>query len=243
MIRELGKFAIFLFKSFSGIPYIFKRPSLFAKEIYRLGLLSLPIAAFTSLFVGIVTALQTYYQMGEGIPSFFVGVTSTRTIMIELAPVVISLVVGGKIGAFVAAEIGTMKITEQIDALKTLGINPYHFLALPVIFAGILVMPILVIFSEFISITSAGVSSFVLLGVRVDDFIYGMKRFFSEKDLFGGLFKTVIFGFIITSSAAYYGMNTGYGAEAVGRSTTYAVVTAASLILVFDFLVAFLVFR
>lgn len=243
MIREVGKFTIFLLRSFSGIPYLIKRPMLLVKEVYRLGLLSLPIVAFTSVFVGIVTALQTYYQMQGGLPSFYVGATSTRTIMIELAPVVISLVVCGRIGAFIAAELGTMKITEQIDALKTLGINPFHFLVLPIIVSGVIVLPALIVFSEAIAITSAGVSSSVLLNIRGDDFIYGLKRFFSEKDLFGGLFKTVIFGFLITSSASYYGMNTGYGAEAVGKSTTYAVVTAASLILIFDFLIAFWIFR
>jgi len=239
----IGRFALFLFRLLQGLPYIFKRGNLLLREIYNLGLLSLPIVGFTSVFLGLVVALQTSYQMERWLPAYYIGATAARTIMIELAPVAISLVVAGRIGSFIAAEIGTMKVTEQLDALKTLAVDPIRYVCLPKVVAGIIILPTLVIIAEVISILCSGIAAKVLLGVDFTVFSYGVRRFFYLRDLFGGLLKTIFFGLAITLSGVYFGMETGLGAEGVGRSTTLAVVVASAFVLIFDFFVAFIVFR
>ena len=239
----MGKFALFLFRLLEGFPYIFKKGGLLLREIYNLGLLSLPIVSFTSIFLGLVVALQTSYQMERWLPAYYIGATAARTIMIELAPVAISLVVAGRIGSFIAAEIGTMKVTEQLDALETLAVDPVKYVCLPKVVAGVIILPILVIIAEGVSILSAGMASKVLLGVDFSVFSYGVRRFFYLRDLFGGLLKTIFFGLAITLSGTYFGIETGTGAEGVGKSTTLAVVMASAFVLIFDFFVAFLIFR
>ena len=239
----IGRLALFLFRLVQGLPYIFKKSGLLLREIYNLGLLSLPIVAFTAIFLGLVVALQTSYQMERWLPAYYIGATAVRTIMIELAPVAISLVVAGRIGSFIAAEIGTMKVTEQLDALKTLAVDPIKYVCLPKVIAGGIILPVLVVIAEGISILSAGLAAKGLLDVDFSAFTYGVRRFFYFRDLFGGLLKTVFFGLAITLSGTYFGMETGVGAEGVGRSTTLAVVMASAFVLIFNFFVAFLVLR
>lgn len=243
MISGIGRFFLFFLRVVKAFPYIFTHPRLWVQQVYKLGTLSLPIVGFTSIFVGIVTALQTAYQMERGIPDYYIGSTAARIIMIELAPVVISLVVAGRVGSFIAAEIGTMRVTEQLDALESLAIDPIKYVCLPKILAGITILPLLVIIAEAVAIASAGVATKPLLGVDIGTFIFGVRRFFYIRDLFGGLLKTIFFGLIVALSGTYFGMRTRLGAEGVGRSTTLAVVGSSASILVFDFLVAFFVFR
>jgi phospholipid/cholesterol/gamma-HCH transport system permease protein len=243
MIRYLGRFGIFSWRVFSAFPYILRRGRLFFRQVYGLGVLSISLVLVTSIFIGMVTALQTAYQMEQALPIYYLGSTSARTIMIELAPVVISLVVAGRAGSFMASEIGTMKVSEQLDALEVMGIDPIRYICLPRVLASLIVLPVLVIFAEVISIASAGFASQVFLGVQLSSFLFGVRRFFYFRDLFGGLLKTLFFGLIIGLCGTYFGVETGLGAEGVGRSTTRAVVTATGLILAFDFLIAFFVFR
>lgn len=243
MIWALGRFGIFLFRLGFGLPYILRRGRLFFSQVYRVGVVSLPMVLITAVFLGIVTALQTSYQMEQGIPSYYLGSTSARIIMIELAPVVISLVMAGRASSFMAAEIGTMKVSEQLDALEVMGIDPIHYICLPKVLASMVALPVLVIMAEVVAIASAGVASQTLLGVDLSTFAFGVRRFFYFRDLFGGLLKTLFFGLMIGLTGTFFGMETGLGAEGVGRSTTLAVVTASVLILVFDFIVALFVFR
>lgn len=243
MIAGFGRFVIFCGRLFRSLPYIVTHPRLWLRQVYQLGILSLPIVGFTSVFVGIVTALQTAYQMERGIPDYYVGSTAARIIMIELAPVVISLVVAGRVGSFIAAEIGSMRVTEQLDALESLALDPIKYVCLPKVLAGIVILPLLVIIAEAVAIAAAGFATKPLLGIDIGTFIYGVRRFFYVRDLFGGLLKTFFFGLIIALTGTYFGMRTRLGAEGVGRSTTLAVVSSSATILVFDFLVAFLVFR
>jgi phospholipid/cholesterol/gamma-HCH transport system permease protein len=243
VIGGIGRFFLFFIRIIRGLPYMFTHPRLLFQQVFKLGILSLPIVGFTSIFVGIVTALQTAYQMERGIPDYYIGSTAARIIMIELAPVVISLVVAGRVGSFIAAEIGTMRVTEQLDALESLAIDPVKYVCLPKVLAGLLILPLLVIISEAVAIASAGIATKPLLGVDIGTFIFGVRRFFYVRDLFGGLLKTIFFGLIIALTGTYFGMRTRLGAEGVGRSTTLAVVSASATILVFDFLVAFFVFK
>ncbi len=242
MFREIGKIVLFMVRALKGFPYVIKKPRLILKEVYRVGVLSLPMVIFTSIFVGIVTTIQTAYQTNAALPKYLIGATAFRIILIELSPVVISLVVCGRIASFISAELGTMKVTEQIDAIKTMGLDPHKFLAFPIILATTISLPLLVIISEILATYSSMLSARWMLGLPYSIFIYGMKTFFVMKDLVGGLLKTIFFGFVISIIATYYGINTGFGAEGVGKATTYSVVTSSALILIFDFFVAFGVF-
>ncbi|MBA7594443.1 Intermembrane phospholipid transport system permease protein MlaE [subsurface metagenome] len=223
--------------------YVLRRPKLILNQVYHLGLLSLPVVSFTAIFIGMVVALMVSYQLEAGLPKFYVGATGGRTILIELAPVIISLLVVARVGSNITARIGTMKVTEQIDALETMGINSVHYLALPIIIAGVIVVPALVIYGNLISLVAAAVSAKVILNIPIADYVFGLRRYVILNDVLGGLLKTLLFGLTMGSVSSYYGFETGVGAEGVGRSVTYSVVTAAALIMVIDFSVAFWVFR
>ncbi len=223
--------------------YVLRRPKLILDQVYHLGLLSLPVVSFTAVFIGMVVALMVSYQLEAGLPKFYVGATGGRTILIELAPVIISLLVVARVGSNITARIGTMKVTEQIDALETMGINSVHYLALPIIIAGVIVVPALVIYGNLISLVAAAVSAKVILNIPIADYVFGLRRYVILNDVLGGLLKTLLFGLTMGSVSSYYGFETGVGAEGVGRSVTYSVVTAAALIMVIDFSVAFWVFR
>jgi len=223
--------------------YVLRRPKLILDQVYHLGLLSLPVVSFTAVFIGMVVALMVSYQLEAGLPKFYVGATGGRTILIELAPVIISLLIVARVGSNITARIGTMKVTEQIDALETMGINSVHYLALPVIIAGVIVVPALVIYGNLISLVAAAVSAKVILNIPIADYVFGLRRYVILNDVLGGLLKTLLFGLTMGSVSSYYGFETGVGAEGVGRSVTYSVVTAAALIMVIDFSVAFWVFR
>ncbi len=242
-IYTVGDFIIFTLNVFKKIPYLIKRINLLLIQIYYTGASSLPLVIFTSIFIGIVSALQTNYQMEHGIPDYYLGGTSSKVIIIELAPVVIALVIAGRIGSYIASETGTMKITEQLDALKTLGIDPLGFIFAPRVFATIISLPFLVVIGEVIAILSAATTSNFILGVDYETFFYGVKRLFVMKDFLGGLLKTFFFGTITALWGAYYGYTTELGAEGVGKSTTRAVVMASSFILIFDFIIAYTVFK
>jgi phospholipid/cholesterol/gamma-HCH transport system permease protein len=161
--------------------------------------------------------------------------------MIELAPVLTALVMTGKVGASIAAEIGTMKVSEQLDALQSMNIAPEDFLYLPRIVAGLIVFPILTLYADLVSIVCAWYFSWIRYGIHYYTFFNNMRSYFESFDLFSGLIKAFVFGFIITSLSCFFGSRTSGGAEGVGRSTTLTVVYSAVLILVMDFFVAWLI--
>ena len=243
MIRDLGRYLIFTIRAFGGMGYVLKRPRLILKQIYYLGLLSLPVISFTAIFMGMVVALMVTYQLEVGLPTFYVGATGGRTILIELAPVIISLITVARVGSNITARIGTMKVTEQVDALETMGINSVHYLAMPIIIAGTIVVPVLVIYGNLISLVAAAVSAKVIANIPIADYIFGLRRYVILNDVLGGMLKTIIFGLVMGSVSTYYGFRSELGAEGVGKAVTQSVVTSAALIMIFDFIVAFWVFR
>jgi len=243
VVRQLGRYVLFTLRAFGGMGYVLRRPKLVLKQVYTIGLLSLPVISFASIFLGMVTALMVSYQLESGVPKFYVGATGGRSLLIEIAPLVISLLVVARVGSNITARIGTMKVTEQIDALETMGINSVHYLALPIILASIVVVPALVIYSDLISLVAAAVSAKVIVNVPIPQYIFGLKRFATLNDVLGGLLKTPFFGLAMGSISVYYGFQTELGAEGVGKSVTASVVTSAALIMILDFIVAFWMFR
>lgn len=242
-VDAVGKFSIFLYAVIVNGPAVFRSRGRVADQMLFVGVASLPLIILTSVFIGAVSTWQTAYQIKSYVPMRYLGTAVGRAIVIELAPVLTALVVAGRVGAGMAAELGSMKVTEQIDALETLAINPIRFLVVPRVAAGVVMLPILTIFSDLIAIAGAMGVAVVFLGVSQETFISGLKLFFRPSDLAAGLVKSAVFGLIISLVGCYQGLAAWGGAEGVGRSTTRAVVVSSVAILVADYLIAVLIFR
>jgi phospholipid/cholesterol/gamma-HCH transport system permease protein len=200
----------------------------------RLGVASLPIALFIAAFTGIVLALQASYTFTGAVPLYFVGALVGKTMIIELGPVLTGLALAGRVGANIAAEIGTMRVTEQIDALETLAYDPLSYLVIPRVLASIVMFPAVVAFADSIGILGGWLTSINLLDLTTPQFIRGLRLFFEPFDIQFSLIKAASFGFAVSSIGCYFGFTTSGGAEAVGRATTQAVVVSSMLILVLD---------
>lgn len=242
LLAKFGSFIIFNGKVIKEIPYIFKRRYYFLRICKKIGLDSLWLIIITSVFTGFVTALQAIYQTKGRIPLSYLGVLVEKSVVLELAPVLTALVLTGKIGAALTAEIGTMKVTEQVDALESMAVNPYNFIYMPRIVAGAVMVPLLTIFSMVVGIMSGYLFSVLKYQISFYTFFSNMQNYFSMNDIYGGLIKALAFGITITSIACYQGNKTGNGSEGVGISTTNTVVYSSIMILVLDFFVAWILF-
>jgi phospholipid/cholesterol/gamma-HCH transport system permease protein len=241
-LAKLGSFIIFNGKIAKELPFLFKRRYYFLRICKKIGLDSLWLIIITSIFTGFVTALQAIYQTKGRIPLSYLGVLVEKSVVIELAPVLTALVLTGKIGAALAAEIGTMKVTEQVDALESMAVSPYNFIYMPRVMAGAIMVPILTIFSMLVGIMSGYVFSVMKYKISFYTFFSNMQNYFSMSDIYGGLIKALAFGITITAIACYEGDRTGNGSEGVGISTTNTVVYSSIMILVLDFFVAWILF-
>ncbi len=241
-ISIIGQFVLFTAAVLGHLPRIRKRLNEIIKQMKRIGYDSLLLIAITSAFTGLVTSVQASYQTSGYIPTSLIGVLVAKSTMIELAPVLTGLVLAGKVGASIAVEIGTMRVSEQLDALETMAIDPVDYIYMPRIIAGIFMFPLLTIISNFIGIISAYFLSAFKYGVSSYSFFSNMRDYFLPSDLWGGLVKSVFFGLIVTTVACFAGSKTKGGAEGVGKVATQTVVYSSILILVMDFIVASLLF-
>jgi phospholipid/cholesterol/gamma-HCH transport system permease protein len=213
------------------------------QQMSAVGVNSLWLVAVVSVFTGAVAAVQAAYQFSNVVPLKFIGSVILRSVVIELGPVLTALVVGGRVGASIAAELGTMKVTEQIDALEAMAVNPIRYLVVPRVVSALVMLPILTIFADAIGVFGGFFVSVTTIGVSSHTYITGLKDFFYVKDLFSGLLKAVIFGGIIGWMGCYHGFRTEGGAEGVGRATTRAVVSSCVLVLISDYVLANVLFR
>ncbi len=205
---------------------------------------SVPLIAITAIFVGAVAAWQAAYQFTFiGAPLRYLGAAVGKAIVIELAPVLTALVVAGRVGAGIAAELGTMRVTEQIDALDSMGINPVRYLVMPRFFASTFMLPLLTMLSITIAIGGALLVSVLFVDLSYETFLSGIKDSFKMADLFAGLVKAWVFGAIIGLVGCREGFYASGGARGVGAATTQAVVIAAVMILISDYIIATILFR
>ncbi len=195
---------------------------------------SLFIVLLTAGFAGGVTSLQAGYQFTGSIPVYFAAGVIVESIILELGPVLTALILAGRIGARYAAELGTMRVTEQIDALESLGRSSISHLVIPRVVAGTLMLPVLVVFADAIGIGAGWVAAKGSLGISNADFVYGARYFFRSFDLWYSMIKSFAFGLAITVIPCYVGFSTKQGAEGVGRATTAAVVSSSVLVLFLD---------
>jgi phospholipid/cholesterol/gamma-HCH transport system permease protein len=199
-----------------------------------LGVDSLPIGIFIAIFTGIVLALLASYSFTGAVPLYFVGTLVEKTILMELAPVLTGLALAGRVGANIAAEVGTMRVTEQIDALETLAYDPFAYLVVPRVLAGVVMFPIVVGAAMLVGVGTGWIASVSLLGLSSAEFVKGMRLFFDPFDVRYGLVKSASFGLVVALTGCMTGMATEGGAQGVGRAATRAVVYSAVLILVLD---------
>lgn len=204
------------------------------EQAIAVGYGSLFIVLLVAGFAGAVTSLQTGYQFTGTLPLYYAGAVISESMILELGPVLTALILAGRIGARYAAELGTMRVTEQIDALESLGRSPVSHLLLPRILAGMLVIPALTMFADATGIAVGWLTAKGSLGITNGDFVYGARYFFRPLDLWYSLVKSYFFAAAITLIPCYIGYNTQQGAEGVGRATTTAVVAASVTILLLD---------
>lgn len=239
-IRQLGQYATLLYHALRSIlEFSTYRKNLF-QEFVKIGYESIPIIMLTGAFTGAVLTLQTAYQLGADtlLPISVVGSIVGQSIIIELAAVIGALVLAGKVGARISTELGTMRVSEQIDALESMGFNSVTFLVVPRVLSGILMFPVLYVVAAAMGI-SGGLLAGSLDGILLAaEFMQGAREFFFPEDVVFGVVKSFVFGFVITSISSFKGYYASGGAEGVGNATTQATVLSCIYVLLSDFMLA-----
>ena len=233
---HIGRFAYFLKGLFLKPEKLEVYRQQIFKEIESIGYGSLGIVCIISVFLGAVVSVQTAHNLFSAfVPVFVIGIVTRDSIVIEFAPTIMGLVLAGKVGSSIASEIGTMRVTEQIDALEIMGINSSGYLVLPKIIAAVFIIPFLVIISMFLGIFGGLISGQLAGVISYNDFIYGLHVNFVPFNVTFALIKAFFFSFIIVAVSAYHGYYTEGGALEVGKASTNAVVYSSILILIIDY--------
>ena len=241
-IEEIGQISKLLFRIITSSRRFVRDRALIFEQMAHIGTDSLPLVLIIGLFTGMVSAWQAAYQFRGMISFSLIGGAVSRAIFIELGPVLCAIVIAGRVGASIAAEIGTMKVTEQIDALETLAINPIRYLAMPRFIAAIMMMPVLVVFANGIALMGAFLVSNFFLELTPQIFFGSVQRFFETKDIVSGLVKSVFFGGVTSLLGCHIGFATRGGAEGVGLSTIRSFVLSSAMILILDYMLWILIF-
>ncbi len=242
ILRGTGAVALF---ATAAVLHLFRPPfhaRLFLRAFAEIGWFSLPVVALTAVFTGMVLALQSYTGFArfnaEGAVANVVVLSITR----ELGPVLAGLMVAGRIGAAFAAEIGTMRVTDQIDALSTLSTNPMKYLVTPRLLAGTIAMPLLVVVADILGVMGGWLIGTQQLGFSSGAYLKATMDFLQVWDVISGLIKAAVFGFVVTLMGCWFGYTSGGGAQGVGRATTSAVVASSILILATDYVLTAVMF-
>ena len=217
------------------LPPFFLRMTL--RQMLEIGYYSLPVVGLTAVFTGAVLALQSYVGFSRFNAESSIATVVVLSITRELGPVIAGLMVAGRIGAAIAAEIGTMRVTEQIDALVTLSTNPFKYLVAPRVLAGVLTLPCLVLVADVIGIFGGYLVGIHKLGFSPHSYLKSTFDYLETRDVISGLVKAAVFGFVVTLMGCYHGYHSGRGAQGVGTATTHAVVSASILILLSNYVV------
>jgi phospholipid/cholesterol/gamma-HCH transport system permease protein len=236
-IEQFGAITIFLCRIIRAMPASFKRYHLIVEQMMLLGVTSIPIVFLTSMFVGAVSAWQVQYLFSNAIPLTYLGMAVGKAVFTEFGPVFTALIITGRIGAKLAAEIGTMRVSEQIDAMVCLSLDPYCYLLAPRLIAGFIMLPVLTIFMSLVAIVSAQLLAQFALGLSPATFYQGLKLLFRVQDVVICMVKAFVFGGSIALSGCYFGFLAKGGAVGVGKATKMAVVAAMVLIIVSNFIV------
>ncbi len=238
-VGALGRYSKLLFHAFGALPEFSTYRDNLWRQMVHIGIESMPIVMLAAAFSGAVTTVQTSYQLVSPlIPKTIIGAIVVPSMILELGAVVTGFILAGRVGARIAAELGTMRVTEQIDALEAMGLNSIGYLILPRVIAGVVMFPVLYVAACFV-----GIGGGMLVGhyggfVPIGEFMDGAREFFQPFDPVFGLIKSLVFGFTITSISCFKGYYTQGGAEGVGRATTQAAVASCVFLLIADLILA-----
>lgn len=248
LFRFLGHrtalFFIHLYKMWTYVPdavlevrnvYFYRREII--KQFHWIGVQTLPLVCLISVFTGMAISIQTAYQMSDYVPRYMVGSIVVKSTVLELAPTMMALVIAGRVGAGIASEIGTMKVSEQVDALQSMAVDPVGYLMMPRVLGGLVMVPVLVVFAEVVSIGGGFAIAVLKMGLSPGEFVKGMRLDFYAYDVFVGLVKAMAYGGLITFIGSYMGLETKGGAAGVGTAATSSVVLSSALILISDWFI------
>lgn len=237
-LYHVGRFGKLVCQTLRAITDVRTYMGLVVEQMMRIGIRSIPLVAYVSMFVGMVVALQSVRQFTQTVPLYFSGTIVQKALLQELASVLTALVLAGRVGAATAAEIGTMKVTEQIDALEAMAFNPVAYLVVPRLLAAMVMVPVLTVLSAFIGMVSGWLTAITLADMTTFEFFKGARLYANWRDFALPLSKSIMFGAAIVMVGCYHGFNTQKGAEGVGNAATRASVTICLLILTLDFIMA-----
>lgn len=253
IINKIGRLTIAFFESYGQLTIMAtqaliafrKMPQYINQIVYQfiyIGRRSLPIVVITSLFIGLALGVQIGTQMSASTPAWVEGGLILRSVLLEMGPIIIGLILSGRVASGIASELGAMKVTEQIDALRVLAIDPIEYLVMPRMVAALIAIPVLLVFSDTIAIFSGYISSHFTIHLSWEGFIKGMRHVFQENDVYTSLIKALIFGQVIILFGSFFGLNSKRGAKGVGQATTLAVVWSSLEILALDYIISAILF-
>jgi phospholipid/cholesterol/gamma-HCH transport system permease protein len=234
-LSEIGEIFRLFLTIIRSTHRLYRDRHLLIEQMAHIGVGSLPLVLIIGLFTGMVSSWQAAYQFKGMISFSLIGGAVSRAIFIELGPVLTAIVIAGRVGASIAAEIGTMKVTEQIDALESMAINPVRYLAMPRFLAAIAMMPILVVFANAIALGGAFLVANFFLDLTPQVFFGSVERFFQTKDIISGIVKAIAFGGVTALLGCHIGFRTSGGAEGVGKATIRSFVLSSAMILILDY--------
>ena len=233
----IGDLTLFVFQIIAWGCRLKLRQGTFVKAAYQIGVLSLPVVGLTGMFIGMVLAVQSFFQFSQIGMESRMGAVINLTLVRELGPVLAATMLAGRVGSAMAAELGTMRVTEQIDALKSMGVNPIHFLVVPRVFAALLLIPVLTLMADFMGIVGGFAYSHYILHIDAHQYFDFSRQYVTGFDLLAGIIKSLFFGGGIAVVSCYFGFHSNRGAQGVGNAATAAFVTSFVLILVMDLFV------
>jgi phospholipid/cholesterol/gamma-HCH transport system permease protein len=241
-VAQIGEVILLLLRILRRGPWFFVNPSLTIEQFIRIGVASLPLVMVISFFIGAVSAVQAEYQFRGFVPANYLGTAVCKLVVIESGPVLTALVLAGRVGSAIAAQIGTMKEKEELDAMTVLDLDPLRYLALPRLLSGIVAFPLLVIISDCLSIFGGWIITTLVLNVTTATYVFGLRFLFQPYDVMISMVKAMVFGGIVVLMGYYHGLSAGSGAKGVGQASMRSVVSSCMLILILDFLIVYIAY-
>jgi phospholipid/cholesterol/gamma-HCH transport system permease protein len=242
LLIQLGEVLFLGLQAIARLPKLTRTYQEAIRQMFTMGVTSLPLVFGISIFTGAIAIWQARYEFANLVPLRYLGTAVCKAVIIELGPVLTALVISARVGASIAAELGTMKTNEQIDAMECLALDPMRFLVMPRMVAGAFMMPVMVIFADFIALVGSWFVAVLFMQVTSNLYTSGLKIFFASGDIYAGLIKASVFGAIIALMGCYHGLTSKGGAHGVGEATMKAVISAMVLILIFDYIIASILF-
>lgn len=242
-IQNLGEVIFIFLRTLKTLPYMFKHSNLIVKQMIEIGVSSIPLLFVTSIFTGMVATVQAEFQFRDLVADKFVGTAACKMILIELGPILSALVLAGRVGSALAAEIGSMREKEELDAYLVLGLDPYRYLAMPRFVAFMTMVPCLTMISNALALIGGWIVCVLGLDITTYTYYTGMQYLFDPMDLWAGVIKSFVFGAIIFVLGYFHGLNAGAGARGVGLATMNVVVSSCLMILIADFAMAAILFQ